>query len=35
LRYWRNNAEDYELTDNEFKELEKKEADHLAGKTKN
>jgi len=34
LDNYRNEAEDYELTDEQFKELEKREADHLAGKTK-
>ena len=30
----KNEAEDYELNDKQFKELERREADHLAGKTK-
>ena len=30
----RNEGEDHELTDEQLKELEKREADHLAGKTK-
>ncbi len=34
LGSYRNEAEDYELTDEQFKELEKREADHLAGRTK-
>ena len=34
LGSYRNEAEEYELTDEQLKELEKREADHLAGKTK-
>ncbi|MEO7767085.1 MAG: hypothetical protein ABIS01_06645 [Ferruginibacter sp.] len=34
LGSYRNEAEDYELTDEQLKELEKKEAEHLSGKTK-
>ena len=30
----KNEAEDYELTDEQLKELEQREADHLSGKTK-
>ena len=35
LGSYRNEAEDYELTDEQLTELEKREADHLAGRTKN
>ncbi len=34
LGSYRNEAEDYVLTDDQIKELEKREADHLAGRTK-
>jgi putative addiction module component (TIGR02574 family) len=34
LGSYRNAAEDYELTDEQLAELEKREADHLAGRTK-
>jgi len=34
LSSYRNEAEDYELTDDQLIELEKTEANHLAGKTK-
>ena len=34
LGSYRNEAADYELTDEQLQELEKREADHLAGKTK-
>ncbi len=34
LGSYRNEAEEYELTDEQLKELENREADHLAGKTK-
>jgi putative addiction module component (TIGR02574 family) len=34
LESFKNEAEGYELTDEQSKELERREADHLAGKTK-
>jgi len=34
LEGYRNEAEDYELTDEQMKELEQREADHISGKTK-
>jgi hypothetical protein len=34
LEGYKNEAEDYVLTDAQLKELEKRETDHLAGKTK-
>ena len=34
LGSYRHDAEEYELTDEQLKELEKREADHLARKTK-
>ena len=34
LGSYRNEAEEYELNDEQLKELERREADHLLGKTK-
>ena len=34
LGSYRNEAEEYELNDEQLKELERREADHLSGKTK-
>ena len=34
LGSYRNEAEDYELTDEQYKELKQRQADHLSGKTK-